>query len=132
MQSTLNVHMCMLIFCSSHAKLDDIFPSTLAYQKFWCMPQLTAQRDQLLIDEREEQKFIAKQLHRLEQYEESSKALHRSLQEKDHQYQMLRSLHGDECERNAALTQQLRRVDANNVALAKRWAGILCCFVTWY
>lgn len=95
------------------------------------MTQLAAQRDQLLIDEREEQKFIAKQLHRLDQYEESSKVLHRSLQDKDHQYQMLRSLHGDECERNAALTQQLRRVDANNVALSRRWDCISECQIAF-
>ncbi|KAK9839175.1 hypothetical protein WJX74_010967 [Apatococcus lobatus] len=82
--------------------------------------KLMAQREQLLLGEREEQQFIAKQLERLGQYEEATKALHCSLHDKDNQCHMLQSLHGDECERNAALMQQLRRVDANNVALSRR------------
>ena len=82
--------------------------------------QMSAQRERLVAGESAELKFICSELERLKHFEESAKGLHILLQDKDRQNQMLHSLHGDECERSTALTQQLRRVDATNVFLTRR------------
>ena len=82
--------------------------------------QMNAQRERLVAGESAELKFICNELEQLKHFEESAKGLHKMLQDKDRQIQTLRSLHGDECERSTALTQQLRRVDATNVYLTKR------------
>ncbi len=79
-----------------------------------------AYRNRISAAESAEHQFICKELEGMRHYEEASQALHRTLQDKDRQNRMLHSMHSDECERSAAMSQQLRRVEATNAFLGKR------------